>query len=256
MSLVAATETYSRLTVGDGLVAQLPALLVSVSAGTVVTRVSSTDRRDLGTEITGQLLNHPRALTLGAVIMLGLAFIPGFPAPAFLALAAVFAIGSYLSHRRAAATAQAAADSARSNAEAQAKRAEPQKPATTGEVAKPSRLRVTACVGRELAQAVTLEAFGQSVTQMRQYLTADLGIEPPGIELFIDQRIEPSHFHVDLEGVPVIEGAIPSGHLLVEDDPVHLELLAVPFDVGPRIIGPQPALWVEQHHEPVLAGAG
>ncbi len=255
LSLAEAAQTYSLLTVGDGLVAQIPALLMSVAAGTVVTRVSSTERRDLGTEISGQLLKQPRALTLGAVIMLALAAIPGFPAPAFLALGAAFAIGSYLGHRRLAAlTAQTTAGPALGPSE-QPQRIEPPKPAAT-EPARRPRYRVIAAIGRQLAEAVAPQAFTEAVTQMRQFFAADLGVESPPVELYVDQRIEPQHFHLDLEGVPVVEGDIPPGRLLVEADAVDLELLAVPFEVGPRIIGRQPTIWVEQQHEQTLAAAG
>jgi len=255
MSLGQAAEIYPLLTVGDGLVAQIPGLLVSIAAGTVVTRVASTERRDLGAEISAQLLTQPRALSLGAVVMLAMAVIPGFPTPAFLALGAIFAIGSYLGHRRtAASTAQTSGDAAPGLPV----------PATPGEAAKlaateparPLRYRLTAAVGRELADAVAPQAFTEAVTKMRQSFAADLGVEPPLAELFVDQGIEQHHFHLDLEGVPVVEGDIRPDRLLVEDDAVHLELLAVPFEVGPRIIGRQPAIWVEQQHEHNLARAG
>lgn len=249
LSLLSAAQTYSLLTVGDGLVAQIPALLVSVAAGTVVTRVASAERRDLGTEISRQLLNQPRALTLGAVIMLGMAAIPGFPTPAFLALAAVFAAGSYLSRRRRAAEQDTAA-----NVPAPAKRAEAPKPAA--EADKPPRSRVVAAIGAGLAQVVKPQPFAELSQKMRQSLRTDLGIEPPAVELAVDGRIEPQHFHLDVEGVPTVEGNMPPGRLLVEDEPVHLELLGVPFEVGAAIVDRQPAIWVEAQHEPTLADAG
>jgi type III secretion protein V len=254
MSLGQAAEIYPLLTVGDGLVAQIPGLLVSIAAGTVVTRVASTERRDLGAEISAQLLKQPRALSLGAVVMLAMAVIPGFPMPAFLALGAIFAIGSYLGHRRTAATAQTSGDAA-AGLPVPATPGEAATPAAT-EPARPLRYRLIAAVGRELADAVAPQAFTEAVTKMRQSFAADLGIEPPLAELFVDQGIEPHHFHLDLEGVPVVEGDIQPDRLLVEDDAVHLELLAVPFEVGPRIIGRQPAIWVEAQHEHTLARAG
>ena len=255
MSLGQAAEIYPLLTVGDGLVAQIPALLVSIAAGTVVTRVASIEQRDLGAEISGQLLNQPRALSLGAVVMLALAVVPGFPMPAFLALGAAFAIGSYLGHRRAAALAAQTSVDAASGLPVPATRTEASNPAST-EPARPQRYRIIAAVGRELAEVVAPQAFNEAVTKMRQSFAADLGVEPPLAELVVDQRIEPHHFHLDLEGVPVVEGDIQPGHLLVKDDAVHLELLAVPFEVGPRIIGRQPTIWVEKQHEQTLAGAG
>src|SRR3954468_7804621 len=87
MTIGTAAETYSLLSVGDGLVAQIPSLFVSVAAGTLVTRVSG--ESDLGTEVSSQLFFEPRALMLGSVILVGMAFVPGFPAVAFLILAAL-----------------------------------------------------------------------------------------------------------------------------------------------------------------------
>ena len=254
LSLSAAAETYSLLTVGDGLVAQIPALLVSVAAGTVVTRVASTERLDLGTEISRQLLSNPRALFLGAVIMAGLAFIPGFPVPAFLALGAALAAGGYWSHRQRAATASSRlAGEGQRNLTSETKQTVA---AASGDVAKPTRYRIAACLGRELSGRVTPESFTDQVAQVRHRLTADLGVEPPAVELRVDQAIELNHFRLELEGVPVVESDIPAGCLLVESDPVDLELLAIPFEVGPRVDGRGAAMWVDERHQAALAAAG
>ncbi|MFJ1284477.1 FHIPEP family type III secretion protein, partial [Acinetobacter baumannii] len=87
MSIGKAASTYSLLTVGDGLVAQIPALLVAIAAGTMVTRVGGADgTEDLGRQISFQLLRDPRALGLAALIMMGLALVPGFPSLVFVAL--------------------------------------------------------------------------------------------------------------------------------------------------------------------------
>jgi type III secretion protein V len=91
---------------------------------------------------------------------------------------------------------------------------------------------------------------------VRRGLAADLGIEPPPVELRIDQGIEANHFKIELEGVPVVEGDIPADCLLVESDTVDLELLAIPFSAGPRIVSRRPAAWVEHRHQATLAAAG
>jgi type III secretion protein V len=80
-------ETYALLTIGDGLVSQIPALLVSTSAGLVVTRVASRDgQSSLGTEVSFQLLRDRRALATAAVFLLALALVPGLPFFPFAAL--------------------------------------------------------------------------------------------------------------------------------------------------------------------------
>ena len=75
-----AVQTYSLLSIGDGLVTQIPALLISITAGIVTTRVSS-DKADsnLGTEISGQLLKQPKALIMAAGFLMGIGILPGFP---------------------------------------------------------------------------------------------------------------------------------------------------------------------------------
>ncbi|QPC44332.1 FHIPEP family type III secretion protein [Kaustia mangrovi] len=95
-----ALNLYALLTVGDGLVAQIPALLISVAAGNMVTRVSSPKGMDLGTEITQQIAaNHRTIITAGVVIAL-FGFVPGFPTVIFLAVGAAMAGGVAWTMRR------------------------------------------------------------------------------------------------------------------------------------------------------------
>ena len=88
-----ALTTYGLLTIGDGLVAQVPALVLSISAAIIVTRVSS--EQDIGTQVFTQLFENPRALIITAVIMASLGLIPGMPHVAFLSLAAGAGGGAY-----------------------------------------------------------------------------------------------------------------------------------------------------------------
>lgn len=87
MSAADAVQTYSVLTIGDGLVSQIPALLVSVSAGFVVTRVASEDgRRPLAREMGLQILQNPRVLLWTGLLLCLFALLPGFPFPPFFIL--------------------------------------------------------------------------------------------------------------------------------------------------------------------------
>ncbi len=90
-----AVETYSLLTVGDGLAAQLPALFVSLAAGSVITRVATDENENLGADITREMISSVIALRVAAVILAVMMFIPGFPWPVFLILAASLAAVSY-----------------------------------------------------------------------------------------------------------------------------------------------------------------
>jgi type III secretion protein V len=91
MSAAEALAKYGILTIGDGLVSQIPALLISTAAGLVVTRVASEDEDStLGGDIAQQIFGNPRALTVAAVFVTILAIIPGLPALPFLVIAIIF----------------------------------------------------------------------------------------------------------------------------------------------------------------------
>ncbi|WP_313343188.1 EscV/YscV/HrcV family type III secretion system export apparatus protein [Stenotrophomonas sp.] len=85
MSFGAALNTFTLLTIGDGLVAQIPALLICISAGFIVTRVSG-ESNNLGANILGELFNSNVVLAIGAVLVLLLGLLPGFPLPVFAGL--------------------------------------------------------------------------------------------------------------------------------------------------------------------------
>ncbi len=91
LPVAAAVRTYSVLTIGDGLVSQVPALIVATASGMLVTKATS--QASLGQEISAQFGANPRPLQVGAMILLGLAAAPGLPALPFLALAALLFFG-------------------------------------------------------------------------------------------------------------------------------------------------------------------
>jgi type III secretion protein V len=255
MTIGTAAETYSLLSVGDGLVAQIPSLFISVAAGTLVTRVSG--ETDLGTEVAGQLFFEPRALMLGSVLLAGMAFLPGFPTVAFLLLSAVLGVTGYFAGKR-----KAAREAARPVKRAAGSTAQPSQPGSTAP--EPARLAgppasdaaIVVWVSSELASAVPPEGFAELTTQARAELFNDLGIEVPSIALQIDPTLEQDRFRIDLEGVPVTQGTVPPQGLLVDDDPAHLELLEIPYRQELPLINYRPALWVERSHAETLSKAG
>lgn len=86
MDMSEALSTYTLLTIGDGLVAQIPALLIAIGAGFIVTRVNG-DEANLGRNMMTQLLGHPFVLGITAVLAIGVAMLPGFPVAVFLIIA-------------------------------------------------------------------------------------------------------------------------------------------------------------------------
>lgn len=94
MTAPIAAQTYIRLSVGDGLVSQIPALLISVSTGIIVTR--SGNNEDFGTQLFGQLTYFPKVLGIAASVLFTIGILPGFPTLVFLILAFACALGAFL----------------------------------------------------------------------------------------------------------------------------------------------------------------
>jgi len=100
MPLGDAVQTYSVLSIGDGLCGQIPSLLISLSAGIIVTRVPGEKKQNLASELTAQLGRQPQALMLTAAVLILFALIPGFPFLDFFVLAAFTALPFFLFWRR------------------------------------------------------------------------------------------------------------------------------------------------------------
>lgn len=100
MDLSSALSTYTMLTIGDGLVAQIPALLIAISAGFIVTRVNG-DSDNMGRNIMTQLLNNPFVLVVTAILTISMGTLPGFPLPVFVILSVVLSVLFYFKFREA-----------------------------------------------------------------------------------------------------------------------------------------------------------
>jgi type III secretion protein V len=254
-----AIETYSLLTVGDGLVAQIPALLVSLGAGTVVTRVATEDKRDLGSDITSQLVRDARALYLSGGILIGLAFIPGFPVYVFLTLAAGLIVGGFFVQRRNAA--QEEAEAAGNRIEAVPLQAAAGKPGEAPDAGAATKKPlpghgITVRLGPDLATVVPENVFLANVEAVRTELFDDLGVTPPAMEMRAEPAIEPNRFRFDLQDVPVAEGTIPADALLITGDVVTLDLAEIPYERAAPILDRRDAIWVKAVHQGALEEAG
>ncbi len=254
MSIGVAASTYALLTVGDGLVAQIPALLVAVASGTMITRVSGAEGEgDLGGQIAGQLLRDSRTLGLGAVILAGLSLVPGFPALIFLILAAILGAGAYALHRNAQAGKEAGQDAGPAGSGLTRTAPAPGLPPSEEDAQMPPSTRIVVRYGKGtlLARA----ALGERVGAIRQHLYDDLGVELPRIGVYEDPALPGQHIRIDVEEAPVLEAELPEGRIKVDGDAADLDLVGIPYEehaTGPR----DKAIWVAANAAPALAEAG
>ncbi len=258
-----AVETYSLLTVGDGLIALIPALLISVGAGTVVTRVSSDNASDLGSEIVGQLGSNAKALGLTSAVLFCAAFVPGFPSTVFLTLSALLGLAAFFLHRRRqtadAETEQAAQSeviSAPPAAEINAVNEAMNEAPPPNAADDPRQYRVMLCLAAGLVDKLSLDLLRESVQATREGVERDLGIAIPQVGLRLEPALSDQRFAIELDEVPVLNGELPDSSVLLDDDADVLELLELTAFTQPALVGRGSWQWLPDEATSALTEAG
>ena len=201
MSLADAGRTYALLTIGDGLVAQIPALLLSVAVAILVTRVSRP--HDMSQQIMSQVLGQPRALGVTSGILALLGVIPGMPNFVFLAMAAVCATGAYLLSRRPPPKAVVTATPA-----AQATSAE-QKELSWDDVEAVDLIGLE--VGYRLIPLVDRNQGGElmgRIKGVRKKLSEELGFLVQAVHIRDNLELGPNSYRITILGAPVGESEV------------------------------------------------
>jgi flagellar biosynthesis protein FlhA len=208
-----ALQTYTLLAIGDGLVAQIPSLIISTAAGIVVSRVASD--QDIGSQLVGQLFAKPQVLYITAGILGGMGLIPGMPNLVFLLLAALLGGSAYLvSKRQRAAPAQqeaAAAAAAAANAPAAAEQEE----ASWQDIMPVDTLGLE--VGYRLIPLVDKAQGGELLKRIkgiRKKFAQEVGFLAPPVHIRDNLELKPSAYRITLKGVEVGSGEALNGQFL------------------------------------------
>jgi flagellar biosynthesis protein FlhA len=225
MTMGESLQRFTILSIGDGLVSQIPALITSTAAGVLITRATS--KNDLGRELGRQLLFYPRALTLLAGMLLVMALVPGLPMMPFLVLAVIVGLLSYTMHRHGGAPDPAAAT-------APVTGLAPGK-TVPGKTAAPGAAGVAETrAGDQLESLLTLDTlqielgYGlvsladtrkggdllERVTGVRKNFAQDMGMLIPPIRLRDNLQLGTNEYRFLLKGNPFAQGQLMPGHWL------------------------------------------
>ena len=240
MGLGQAGHTYSILTVGDGLMAQIPALFVAISSGIVVTRVGGGEADNLGGEIAGQLVRNGRALGLAGGVVALLGFVPGFPLLVFFGIGGGLALLARTLGRARLAAANEEAVRAEQSAAA---------------LAVP-QARIQLLMGEELTLWIDPARVSVLLARRTAQLADGLGVSIPRPEVRGSDAVAPDRFRLELDGVGMAEGAVPRDMLLLTDERDHAVLAGVLPAEGEPLAGLPAPLWVPVESRALLAAAG
>ena len=204
MSFSTAAEVYALLTIGDGLVAQLPSLLVSTAVAMLVTR--ATREQDMGPAVSKQVFGHKRALIVASLLLGLIGIVPGMPNLPFLVLSAVLGYAAWKLHKRQTAAAAELADEA-----------SPEGKAANQSVAELSWDEVRPVeplgleVGYKLIALVDKNQGGELLARLkgiRRKLTQDLGFLIPAVHVRDNLELAPGHYRIMVHGVPLASGEL------------------------------------------------
>ena len=194
---------YSVLTIGDGLIAQIPALLISLTAGMIITRVAPEGRKgvtNMGAEIARQMTSEPKSWMIASVAMLVFAIVPGMPTLVFILLAMMTgALGYYLDRRR------------RREAQPEAEAVEAMRPEENGkedlrgfDPSRPYLLQFPSAL-RGTPEVTDLI---HGIRQVRNSLVANIGLTLPPFEVEIDDSLADDEMRFCVHEVPMVKASV------------------------------------------------
>lgn len=231
MPIAEAARTYTILTIGDGLVAQMPALLISTAAGIVVSRAGT--EKNLGKDIARQIIINPKALGTASGVMVILGFVPGLPHLPFLLLSAASGSLAYVISKP-----------AEKKEEEVVSAAKAQEPAmeTFTEIEP-----LTFEIGYGLIPLVEAEKADllNKIKAMRRQLASDLGFVVPSIHIKDNLQLRPHEYSFMIRGIEVGRGEIMANQLLAVSSGEVEEIEGIPTKEPAFGV---PAYWIDERN--------
>lgn len=208
MGVAQAAETFTLLTVGDGLITQIPALIISTGAGILVTRTGATE--GLGEQVGRQLKVQPKSIYIGAGVLLFFALIPGFPKIPFIAVG----FGLIWLARK------IESSNAKVEVDAKVKAAETKKVAPESLESLLNLELVELEVGYGLVSLVDSDQNGdllERITHIRKQFALDWGVIIPSVKIKDNLELKPGGYRIKIKGIEVAKGELMTDHFLAMD---------------------------------------
>lgn len=214
MDAAAAAETFTLLTVGDGLVTQVPALIISTAAGILVTRNANDDA--LGEQVQKQFKVHPKAIYVSAAVLVFFGLIPGLPKLPFIAMGVMLGYVAYRLEQS-----NAKAEMAEKQKSVEVKKTSPQ---NLEELLNMELVELE--VGYGLVHLVDTEQNGdllERITHMRKLFALDWGVIIPSVKIKDNLELKPGGYVVKIKGIQVAKGELMSDYFLAMDPGTVIE---------------------------------
>ncbi len=246
MSFGDALTTFARFTVGDGLVSQLPALLIAIATGLVVTKSAS--KESLGSDVKEQIFSQPKAFAVTSVILLLISIVPGLPTLPFMMLSGLAGSVAFYILTTQQADEEMAMDSSQESAKDALKK--PENLLNTLSL-DPISLKT----GRNLVPLIDPNSDGpllERVTLVRYHIGQELGFVIPGVRVMDELSLPPNQYLVEIRGSRVAVGEALLGHVFVSRPITDLVQLGLDLVEAIDPVSNQPGAWISDDQVGVL----
>ncbi len=245
MSMAEAAQTYTILTIGDGLVSQIPALIISIGAGLLVSKAGVEGAADKA--ILSQFTRHPKAMAMSSMLILVLGLVPGVPLPPFAFLAIFFGVGAYFAWRK-----------NEDKAELLQLESMPQTEGGTASQAGPAEEPISKALamdtirlelGYGLLPLVQGEDSGKITDQikgLRRQLAEDMGYILPAVRIQDNLQLPANTYIVRIKEIEAGRGDVRPGMLMCMD-PTGAAI-ALPGESTTEPTFGLPAMWIDEQH--------
>ena len=248
-----ALHTYGILTIGDGLVSQIPSLLISISAGILITRTGDSDD-NVGSQIGLQIFAQPKALLMAGGLVFLFALIPGFPKPQLFTLAALLGGLGYVL-KRVNETPQAP-DAKEELSKSLTPTARPKsRPGAARDEFAPT-VPIILDISEDMGASLDYASLNEELANLRRALYFDLGVPFPGINIRPNPGLPELSYVLNVNEIPMSRGKLEKGMVLARDTSENLSMLGVEFKLGERFLPDVEPLWVPESKAASLERVG
>jgi flagellar biosynthesis protein FlhA len=233
MSFADAARTFTLLTVGDGLIAQIPALIISTAAGIITTRNSNSDA--LGKQVNEEFTAHPKAFYITALAIAVFGIIPGFPALPFFVIGGLIGWAGYKIEQNKEKAKVVAASSAVSENKAKAETLESLLPVEMVQLE----------VGYGIVSIVDAEQNGdllERISHIRKQFALDWGIIIPSVRIKDNLELKPGGYSIKMKGIEIARGELMPDHMMAMDPGTVIEQMEG-VETKEPVFG-LPAIWI------------
>ncbi|MCB0209789.1 MAG: flagellar biosynthesis protein FlhA [Anaerolineae bacterium] len=240
LSLLEALQTFTLLTVGDGLVSQIPALLISTATGIIVTRTATDE--SMGSDVINQIIGKPRALMVAGGLLLGFAMVPGLPKIPFIIMGLISGAVAYIIQQEQYSKAQEIAEDPATSTPPLSESE------TATELLQVDTLEVEIGYGLiSLVDSGSNASLLNRITMIRRQIALEMGFILPKIRIRDNLELQPNVYSIKLRGAEIASGSLmPGQYLAMATFPSAENLPGIPTTEPAFGL---PAIWIDGIHK-------